>query len=183
MKTPLACEGRAVSPGVPVRRFRLQKLASSALGSEKRVPPATGRVDGGLAPRALSRHEWGEKALIARVTAAKPYAREGPSRTLERALRGDGPCRTEGISGRISRSPRSRGRTGARPRQLPAWLLRASEGVVVGDATGMPEARPHTPRRDDNARRGGQMTLVRPAEANRSDVTFRRSPGRARSAS
>jgi len=77
---------------------------------EARLPLATGRVDGSLAPEGpkgsarVKRRRWSAGRRPSRL------AGQVRSRTLERALRGNGPCSMEDTSGHCGSAHRSRER-------------------------------------------------------------------------
>jgi hypothetical protein len=108
-KAPLACEDRTLVGCARASINGCRSRQASPRLREARLPLATGRVDGGLALDG-SKEPAGEKRR--RSSAARRPSRgadEVRSRTLERALRGDGPCSMEDTSGHCGSAPRSRG--------------------------------------------------------------------------
>jgi len=84
---------------------RLQKSASVAEAHRSAYPVAMGHVDGSRAGRS-------ERASRSKASTTWPCggkaarSGEGRSRALERASRGEGPCRTEGTPGRSTHTYR-----------------------------------------------------------------------------
>jgi len=108
-KAPLACEGRTLVGCARASINGCRSRQASPRLREARLPLATGRVDGGLALDG-SKEPAGEKRR--RSSASRRPSRnadEVRSRTLERALRGNGPCSMEDTSGHCGSAPRSRG--------------------------------------------------------------------------
>jgi len=96
-------DARRVCPRV-VYGCRSRQAMSRA---QRSAPPAGNGTRGrGLGPRETQKAHADPTASIAGVAVAKPRRREGRSRALERASRGEGPCPTEDIPGRRSEAHR-----------------------------------------------------------------------------
>jgi len=166
-KAPLACEDRYARGCARASISGCKKSTSGAKVQRSAFPPATGGVDGDL-----TRNGSQEPARVKRRrlrSVRRPSRSEGKvrSRALERAPRGNGPRRTKDIPGH---HPTRHG-LHAGVRTVASAALRAAaharaEQLPAGDATGMPEARPHTPRREEDACRGPQND---PGAARRSE--------------
>jgi len=140
-KVPLAREDRTLV-GCARVSFQVAEVGKRRRSSEKRdLPLATGRVDGSSAlevpqgPAGAKRCREPEPRWPSRGTG------EVRSRALERALRGKGSCKTEGISDCSSSSRRSRDRAEGGLGGLHGYACRASVTTHVEEATGMSEVR------------------------------------------
>jgi hypothetical protein len=106
--------GPSARQGVPVRRIQVAEVGKRRRSSEKRVPGGNGTC--GREPRSGTPERACSRSQRRRQPASRwpnREAGEGPSRALERASRGKGPFRMEGISGRSLARTASRGRAGA----------------------------------------------------------------------
>jgi len=108
-KAPLACEGRTLVGCARASNYGCRNRQASPRLREARLPLATGRVDGSLAPTG-SKEAAGVRRR--RESASRRPSRDADevrSRALERASRGNGPCSMEDTSDHCGSAPRSRG--------------------------------------------------------------------------
>jgi len=167
-RAPLACEDRRLVRVCPCVVFRLQKSASVALAQRSAYPVATERVDGSKGRASPKGHARSQRRRQPASRWQSCAAVEDRSRALERASRGKGPCRMEGISAVLPHAPLHAVERDAVLAALGHGTRRASDaGPGREPRPRMSEARPHTSREEDNASRDEHSAdTVRSAEAN-----------------
>jgi len=161
---------------VPARRSRLQKSASDAEAQRSAIPIGNGAR--GREPGPPQTREGLERVKRGREPGLRWPSRgigEVLSRALERALRGNGPCKTEGIPDRLTACIVHASGSG-RSRRLPRGGTRASGMLPVGEATGISEVRSARTATGTTSPSRRSKENVRPTKANRSDVRQAISP-------
>jgi hypothetical protein len=154
-KAPLACEDRTLVGCARASINGCRSRQASPRLREARLPLATGRVDGGLALDGSK----GSAGVKRRRSSAwrRPSHHEGevPSRALERALRGEGPCSMEDTPDHCGSAPRSRGCEAGGLGGLQGGACARAAWPSCGRRQGRQRFGSHASRREDNAHRDG----------------------------
>jgi len=109
-KAPLACEDRTLVGCARASMKGCRSRQATPRLIEARLPLATGRVDGSLASEGPKGSAGVKRRRTSGWRRPSRHADEVRSRTLERALRGDGPCSMEDTSDHCGSAHRSRER-------------------------------------------------------------------------